>query len=266
MQMVAASKLRKAQDAQRDSQPYSIHLHQLLVRLARSLGSDAHPLITARTPVRKVLLLVYTSDRGLCAGFNNNLLKFADRWLAQHRDAFEDIAMSFCGRRGFGYFRKRGVTVDKHYEGATAAPSFAIGNGIAEDLAQAFLDGTYDEVYMVYNQFKSALSQQPVIQKLLPIGHEEVEGEGEAFGTDYIFEPNERDILEALLPKTVSFKVYYGLLENAAGEHGARMTAMDNATTNADNLIDRYTLMRNRARQAAITTELTEIVSGAEAL
>ncbi len=155
--------------------------------------------------------------------------------------------------------------VHNHYEGAASKPTFTTAHAIAGDLTANFLSGEFDEVYLLYNEFRSALSQKPAMHKLLPV-EPEVLGHGQAYSQDYLFEPSREEMLELLLPRTVSFKVYYALLENAAGEHGARMTAMDNATTNAANLIERYTLMRNRARQAAITTELTEIVSGAEAL
>ena len=265
MQMVSASKLRRAQDAQRSGRTYATRLHEVISRLAASVGTAAHPLLTPRTPVRKVLLLLFTSDKGLCGAFNNGIIKYAERWLHEQVGSFDEVDMSFCSRRGYAYFKNRAM-VREYYEGATAKPSFAVADDIAEDLMQSFISGEYDEVYLLYNSFRSALSQKPVMEKLLPMEPAEVVGEATAYAADYIFEPDRAHLLASLLPKTVSFKIYYSLLQNAAGEHGARMTAMDNATTNAGNLIDRYTLMRNRARQAEITTELTEIVSGAEAL
>jgi len=265
MQMVSASKLRKAQEAQRNMMEYANELRELISRLAASVDAAAHPLLTPRTPVRRVLNLVFTSDKGLCGAFNNNMIKHVDRWLKESREAFEDVRLSFCARRGYAHFRKR-VEVEEYYEGATAQPTFATAHYVAGELTRAFLEGECDEVYLTYNVFKSALSQSPTVRKLLPIEPEEVLGHGPAFAPEYLFEPEIEQLLTLLLPRTVSFKVYFAFLENAAGEHGARMTAMDSATTNADNLIEDYTLMRNRARQAAITTELTEIVSGAEAL
>jgi len=265
MKMVSASKLRKAQEAQRNGKPYADQLRELVSRLAASAGAGAHPLLASRPAVKNVLLLVMTSDKGLCGAFNHGVIKFVDRWREEHRGRFENIHMAFCARRGFAYYRKR-LPVWKYFEGATARPSFVTSHAIATELIRAFLKHEVDEVYLMYNTFRSALTQKPVAQKILPIEPEEVLGHGAAFSADYIFEPALAELLEGRIARTISFKVYYALLENAAGEHGARMTAMDNATSNADNLIDRYTLLRNRARQSAITTELIEIVSGAEAL
>jgi F-type H+-transporting ATPase subunit gamma len=265
MQMVSASKLRKAQEAQRNSKPYATYLREMISRLAASVDAASHPLLTPRNPVRRVHLMVLTSDKGLCGAFNNGVIKYAERWQREHYGEYDEVQMSFCARRGYAYFRNKAM-VKNYFEGATAAPTFTTANGIARHLTREFLDGEFDEVYLVYNEFKSALSQTPVLRKLLPVEPEEVLGQASSMSTEYIFEPSRKELLASLLPKTVSFKLYFALLDNAAGEHGARMTAMDNATTNAANLIERYTLMRNRARQAAITTELIEIVAGAEAL
>jgi F-type H+-transporting ATPase subunit gamma len=264
MKMVAASKLRRAQEAQRNGKTYARQLSDLISRLAASVGA-AHPLLAPRPPVREALVLVFTSDKGLCAGFNNNLIKFMRRWIAQEGTAFQRTHFSFCGRRGFQFFRNR-VPVMRHYEGSTARPQFSQATAIAADAIAAFLSGQVQEVYLAYNEFRSPLSQKPHIQKLLPVEPREVIHEAEAYSINYIFEPEQARLLDMLLPKSVGYKIYYALLENAAGEHGARMTAMDNATANADSLVDAYTLLRNRARQASITKELIEIVSGAEAL
>ncbi len=265
MKMVAASKLRRAQDAQRNGKQYAGRLGEMISRLAASVGSADHPLLAAREPAKNVLLLLYTSDRGLCGSFNNGMIKNMKPWIEEREAQGQSLSMSFCGRRGFLHYRTR-AQVQTHYEGVTARPQIADANRITDDVCQSFLEGEYDEVYLAYNVFLSPLSQKPIIRKLLPIEPEEVEQEQSEFTSDYIFEPQTQELLNMLLPKTISFKVYFALLENAAGEHGARMTAMDSATTNAAKMIDRYTLIRNRARQAAITTELTEIVAGAEAL
>ncbi len=264
MKMVSASKLRRAQDAQRNAKVYAERLNELICRLAASVQSSAHPLLEVRSSAKRAQILVFSSDRGLCGGFNNNMCKFVNHWIDEYQVAYESIDMSFCGRRGHMYFSKR-RPVDRHYEGVTQKPDFATAGRIGKALIENFTTGKTDEVYLAYNTFRSALSQTPVIHKLLPIEPGELAG-GEALAADYIFEPDQAQLLDQLLPRSVYFKVYYTLLENSAGEHGARMTAMDNATSNAGDLIDRYTLLRNRARQASITTELTEIVSGAEAL
>lgn len=266
MKMVSAGKLQKALIAQRNARLYASKLSELVSRLAASVDPSAHPLLQRRDAVRRVLVLVFTSDKGLCAGFNNNLIKYVDRWRLERVGALEQIDFSFCGRRGHIFFRSRGSVRD-FYEDVTQRPTFADATHIGETVSAQFLAGDYDEVYLAHNTFFSPLSQKPTITQLLPIAPQEVmTGEGQAFSLDYIFEPERKRLLEELLPKIMYFKLFYTLLENAAGEHGARMTAMDNATRNADSMVGRYTLLRNRARQAAITTELTEIISGAEAL
>ncbi len=265
MKMVAASKLRRAQDAQRDGKAYATRLGEMISRLAASVGSADHPLLTPRQPASNILLLLYTSDRGLCGSFNNGMLKNMTPWIEERKAQGQSLSMSFCGRRGFLHYRTR-AQLKNHYEGVTARPNIGDANRITNDLCQSFLEGEFDEVYLAYNVFHSPLSQRPIIRKLLPIEPEEVDQQDSELSSDYIFEPMTEELLDMLLPKTISFKVFFALLENAAGEHGARMTAMDSATTNAEKMIDRYTLIRNRARQAAITTELTEIVAGAEAL
>ena len=264
MKMVSASKLRRAQEAQRNAHQYAARLNELISRLAASVKSSAHPFLAPKPSVKNVLALVFTSDRGLCGAFNNNLCKFIFSWVNEKRESNQSPSLSFCGRRGYGFFKKR-ATCLTHYEGVTAKPDFIVASKIGDELSDYFVGGKYDEIYLAYNIFKSALSQQPTIQKLFPVEPSEIAG-GTAISSDYIFEPEERKLLEMLLPRSVYFKIYYTLLENSAGEHGARMTAMDNATNNAEELFSQYTLLRNRARQAAITTELTEIVAGAEAL
>ena len=267
MQMVSASKLRRAQDAQRKAAAYANHLHDLIQRLAGSVESVAHPLLTRRDSVRKAHILLVTSDRGLCAGFNNNLIKHVAQWISEHNSDYESISMSCCGRRGNMYFRTK-EDVRKEYPDATAKPEFLKAEEIAEELGELFVNGEFDEVYLAYNVFKSALSQYPLIEKILPIAPVEIKADEskEPFTRNYIFEPAEPELLALLLPRSVSYTIFHAMVENSAGEHGARMTAMDNATNNADSLIETNTLLRNRARQAAITTELTEIVAGAEAL
>lgn len=265
MKMVSASKLRKAQDLQRRASEYARLTHELLARLAASIDSADHPLFEQRVETRSALLLVFTSDKGLCGGFNNSLIRMTERWIAEHAGDYERLDMSFCGRRGYAHFRSR-QNVLEYYEGATRNPTFEVAKRINQDVCEAFLAQECDAVYLVHNEFRSALSQKPVLKKILPVESTPFLEGGEAIPQDYLFEPDRRQLLQALIPKVIGFEIYYALLENAAGEHGARMTAMDNATNNASSLIERYTLLRNRARQASITTELIEIVAGAEAL
>lgn len=265
MKMVSASKLRKAQEAQANAKLYAHNLTALISRIAASVDSTSNPLLRIRKEVSKALILVVTSDKGLCGAFNNNANKRVALWLAENKTKYQKIDLSFCGKRGYMFF-KRLSSVKNNYANVTIRPQFADAIKIGQDLSSSFLSEEYDEVYIVYNQFFSPLSQKTVFEKILPLEASAVITEKVQKKSDYIFEPVAAELLEYLVPHFLYFKIYFALLENSAGEHGARMSAMDNATKNASDLLDRYTLFRNRARQAQITTELTEIVSGAESL
>jgi F-type H+-transporting ATPase subunit gamma len=265
MKMVAASKLTRTMSAQRQALLFSQKLRDLIGRLAAGVEEASHPLLrTAATP-EKALVLLYTSDRGLCGSFNNNLLKSVWRWMQAPERRGRSFHVSYCGRRGFLAGRKR-LPVKAYYEGVTVKPDYADAARIASEVCRSFLEGEFDEVYLAYNHFLNPLSQKPQIEQLLPLGQEVLHTGERAPARWLVMEPPETELLTLLVPKIVEFQIYFALLENAAGENGARMTAMDNATSNAASLIDRYTLLRNRARQASITKELIEIVSGAEAL
>lgn len=268
MKMVSASKLRRAQESENKAKAYAHAVNNLIHRIAGSVEQDMHPLLMPRVNVKKVLLLVFSSDKGLCGGFNNNLINYAGARQAELEAAGSAVSMAFCGRRGHLAFNDR-IDVFKKYEGVTAAPHSRDAAEISEELIAAFTGGQFDEVHMVYNHFVSPLSQVPQSDQLLPLPMETLNDHDPVEvikADDFIAEPALPQLLTTLVPMLVVFKVFYALLENAAGEHGARMTAMDNATANASKMIDDYTLLRNRARQAAITTELIEIISGAEAL
>ena len=265
MKMVAASKLYRTMDAQRRANQFYTKLEDMLGQLAGSVDHRAHPLLQARPHPKTALVILYMSDKGLCGGFNNNLIKHMTRWLNIPDQQVKKISLSFAGRRGWLFFRNR-MPVAKLYDGAAAHPTPGEAVHIASDAIQGFLAGTYDEVYLAYNHFVNPLSQVPTIKKVLPIEPHVIEAEATGIHDDFLLEPEPHALLSALLPKIVNFEVYFALLENAAGENGARMTAMDSATNNANKMIKQYTLLRNRARQASITKELIEIVSGAEAL
>lgn len=265
MKMVAASKLYRTMDAQRRAVLFATKLDELISRIAASVDVRSNPLLQARAEPKNALLIVMMSDKGLCGGFNNNLIKHVSRWYHMPAQQTRRFKLAFAGRRGWLFFRHR-APVYKHYENITARPTPADALHITEDATRAFLSGEFDEVYVAYNHFVNPLSQKPVIKKLLPIEPHEIESDGEKLHDLFILEPQEHELLATLLPKIIQFELYFALLENAAGENGARMTAMDNATNNANKMIRMYTLLRNRARQASITKELIEIVSGAEAL
>jgi len=264
MKMVSASKLRKAHEAQANAKLYASNLTALISRISAAVHSTSHPLLTPQEDVKNILILIITSDKGLCGAFNHNANKRVAAWIEENRH-HERIDLCCCGKRGYAFFQKNN-SVKTCYDNVTANPQFSNATKIGDDLSKLFLDGEYDEVYLSYNQFFSPLSQKTVFEKILPIDPRALIEEEVNHATEYIFEPETKELLAFLIPHFLYFKIYFALLENAAGEHGARMTAMDNATKNASDLIDRNTLLRNRARQADITTELTEIVSGANAL
>ena len=265
MKMVAASKFRRVYKAQASARVYADKLSEMMARLSASADQQAHPLLERRLPVKNVLIVMMTSDRGLCGGFNNNLIRYLRQWIETNRTKFQNIDFSFCGKKGFIALQKS-MRVNQYYEGITARPQFTHALKVVEDVSKSFIGGQYDEIYVCYNTFKSAISQKPVIEKILPIDPSVMKSSDKKTEADYLFEPKQEKLLGLLVPRYVQHRIYEALLENAAGEHGARMTAMDNATRNTNDLIDKQTLLRNRARQASITKELIEIISGAEAL
>ena len=264
MKMVSAAKLRRAQDAINAARPYARKMREVVTAVAGRAGSDAHPLLTAREG-KKLALLVVTSDRGLCGSFNSGLTRAVYRFLNEHRDEYEEITLFVVGRKGRDFFRRREIPIRKEYLGVLGAVSRQHAETVAGDLAGGFLDGEFDEVQIAFNEFRSAISQNVRFEQMFPIA---LESSGKTAGdeVDYLYEPSREEILATLLPKYVQTMILRVLLESVAGEHGARMTAMDSATSNSADMIARLTLQMNRARQATITTELTEIVSGAEAL
>lgn len=266
MKMVSVSKLRKAQIAQVQAKAYAQRIAELMSRISSAVDEHSHFLLKRRKAVKNVHIIVITSDKGLAGAFNINANKKVIEWLRQHRHHHQHIHLSFIGKKGWQFFHKI-LPVRAYYQNATANPDYLKAEDIGRDVIKYFLNGQDDEVYITYNQFLSPLSQKTVFEKILPIHSEDIHRDTEAaFRADYLFEPAQKFLLNYLVEQYLFFKIYFALLENSAGEHGARMTAMENATKNADELTDRYTLLRNRARQAAITTELTEIVAGAEAL
>ena len=265
MKMVSASKFKRAHRNQGNARAYAERIKGLMECLSSSAaGKAAHPLMVSRPAAQKALVVLFTSDKGLCGGFNNDLIRTARGWAKENQYKHIHIGFSFCGRRGYTSLR-RSVHVEKYYEGSTVKPDLAVSQSVSADVAKLFIERKYDEVYLACNRFHGPLTQEPVIERILPFALPNKEGGKTEAPGDYLYEPHQEEILALLVPKYLEFKIYYAFLENAAGEHGARMAAMDNASKNTGDLIDYYMLLRNRARQAAITTELIEIIAGAEA-
>jgi len=272
MKMVAAAKLRRAQDAVVRARPYAQLIDEMLAQLSRARAEadlPPHPLMAVR-PLCRVELLLMTSDRGLCGGFNSNIIRRGQRFLVEEGSRFERIQFSTVGRRGRDFARKRGIETRKDYVGFFGRLRYAQAREVAEDLIQAYEQDELDAVYLLYNEFKSAIVQQISLVQLLPLQPRSqaptASGEKGFIRPEHVFEPSRPEVLQALIPRFLAMQIWRALLESEASEHGARMTAMDSATKNASEMIGRLTLDYNRARQAAITKELMEIVSGAEAL
>lgn len=267
MKMISASKLRRIHQAQLNAKFYTQQFKEIIANLSSVVDISLHPWLRPRALSGKILMVIFTSDRGLCGGFNNNLLRGVLAWTKEKKNSDEKIDLSLCGKRGYMFFKNL-LPVTKYYEGITEKPNYSQAGKIALDLAQGFESGQYDEIFLAYNSFQGILLQRPCFEKILPIPLKELMTgiTGVRFTRDYILEPSAEELLDLFLPKYLHVKIYHTLLENSIGEHAARMTAMDSASRNAEELIDKYLLLRNRARQAAITKELIEIISGAEAL
>ena len=267
MKMVSAAKLKRAQDAIVAARPYARQMREVVQSVAGRAGQEAHPLLAPRE-TKKVALLVVTSDRGLCGGFNSNLLRAANRFLRENEGKVEEVVLFAVGRKARDFFRRRHVPMRKEYMNVLGTLSYAHAKQIADDLVGGFLAEDFDEVVIAFNEFRSAISQAVRMDRLFPVIFEQAgeDGKPSDVDVDYLYEPSREEILATLLPRYVEAQIFRVLLESVAGEHGARMTAMDSATNNAVDMISRLTLQMNRARQAAITKELMEIIGGAEAL
>ena len=259
MKMVSSARLRRAQDRILAARPGAIATRRVLSSLAARANPELHPLLTQR-PIHRVEIVLITSDRGLCGSFNANVLKTGVQFLAS-RPAGE-VSVLTVGRRGRDAVRRRKVPISGEWLDVFRNLEFGTARAISEDLIARYTKAEIDGVFVAYNEFRNVASQRPVIEQVLPIPREELATATE----DYIYEPDPATLLEALLPAYVRMEIWRALLESAAAEHAARMTAMDSATKNAKELTDALTLHMNRVRQASITTEIIEVVSGAEAL
>jgi F-type H+-transporting ATPase subunit gamma len=260
MKMVAAARLRRAQESAESARPYAAKLTEMFSAVVAGLSEEAHPLL-ARRDEKRIDLIVLTSDRGLCGGFNANLIRQAEAFTRDHGE--QRLQLMLVGRKGLDHYRRRRVTPVFERTGVLNSPTTAVAGALAERVTTRFAEGETDAVYLIYSRFQSVIAQIPTIVRLLPV---DAPADADVPAVEYIFEPPRPELLGRLLPRYVQTRLLQALLESIASEFGARMTAMDNATRNASEMIDRLTLSMNRARQAAITTELMEIVSGAEAL
>ncbi len=270
MKMVAAAKLKRSQDRILAARPYAHKMRGVLSNLSQRVNRTSHPLLQKREG-KKIEILVVTSDRGLCGGFNGNIVRKSAEFVRQCESQGLSVNLSLIGRKGRDYFRRRTWPIRQEWTGIFDKLSFEHAIDIGGDLTENFIKGTFDELYVVYNEFKSAIQQRVIVEKLFPIDAAAEFGapqatEGSSLGGSYLYEPDEGELLSALVPKHFQIQTYRILLESAAAEHGARMAAMDGATRNAGQLIKKVTLYYNKTRQAAITKELMDIVGGAEAL
>jgi F-type H+-transporting ATPase subunit gamma len=265
MKLVAAAKLRRAQEAVETLRPYADTLDEMIGHAAHTAGANAHPLLRRRE-MKKVRVLALTSDKGLCGTFNANVNRAVDTFLRDEAPKYEEVELLMVGRKGNEYFSRRDASIRKYYEDVLDSINYHTASTMGDDIAQAFVDEDIDGLFIVYNEFRSAMIQTLTWKQLLPM--EEVDEDvAERLGnTEHIYEPTKDEILDRMLPLYLDTQLYRALLDSQASEMGARMTAMDNATSNAADLIERLTLQYNKARQEAITNDLMDIVGGAEAL
>jgi F-type H+-transporting ATPase subunit gamma len=269
MKLVSAAKLRKAQHNIVNMRPYALTLKRVIADIALT-QKVSHPLMEPKHEVKNVLLVVLTSDRGLAGAFNTNINKFAENYYKTNKNKLKKIDFFFVGRRGHDFFAKKGIKATEYISKLDRDISYNLAAQVADKLLKTYLSGEYDEIRLIYNEFKSAISQKVVAETLLPLdvstsSFNEDSTAGN-FAVDLIFEPAADLIVEQLLVKHFALQIYRSMSESVAAEHGARMTAMENATNNAREMINKLTLTYNKLRQEKITTELIEIVSGAEAL
>ena len=265
MELIASSRIIKAQQRVEAARPYSEEMRRLMASVGRNAGSIDHPLLKQRDEVGKVGMIVITADRGLAGAYNSNVIRAAERDMQEH----QQTRLFLSGKKGVTYFKFRGYDFEDSWTGSSDQPKIENARAVAKAASEAFSEGEVDEVRIAYTKFDSAMTQKARVVKLLPVPREEFESDDDSDSgstAQYVFEPEPEDILSYLLPRYIEGSVYQGMLEAAASEHAARRRAMKAATDNADELIDGLTRTFNQARQAEITTEIMEVVGGAEAL
>ncbi len=260
MKMVSASKLRKAQDDLEKIRSYALKIEELTSRVIANVPSESHPLLAEREEIKNVLVVSIASDRGLCGGFNINIAAKAEKFVAQNRDKYEKIGVYAVGKKIKDYLQRRRVNVIKDLTDVKKVDQGLV-DSVASDLIRLYTEGEFDKIYLSYTHFLSAVKQQVIFEEFLPI-----KASGEAEGAEYLYEPEKDKIIEKLIPRYISTKIYFAILDSQTSEHGARMTAMENATNNSGEMINMLTLIYNKRRQESITNEMMDIVGGAEAL
>ena len=265
MNMVAAAKLRTTQAKMENFDPYAKKFAEVLENLASRIDPEIHPLLNKKEQVSKVELLHFTSDRGLCGSFNMNLISAGVKWVKDQQTRGLDCALTLVGRKGRDYFKKRDYHISAEHVSIYGNVDIAFVNQMAKNLSDRYLADEIDEVYMMYSRFISMAKQEPTLVQLIPIVPPQGEKDSEGMA-EYLCEPNAEALLIELLPKHLSVQIFNAFLQNETSENASRMAAMDNATRNCSDLIENLTLVFNKARQAAITAELMDIVGGAEAL
>ena len=270
MKMVAASKLRRAQELAESSRVYADSLSFILSSLAGNTknSADLPEILTGRENSKISLLIINSSDRGLCGGFNSNLFRNAKKWISDQQGQGKSVKIMTVGKKASSFYKKTDLDIVASFEDLNSNDrQLQVSEEIKNKIMELFENNEIDEVSILFNKFVSAISQEPTYQSLIPLSNEETsEGESEANNAIFEFEPDKNELLEYLVPRNFLTQIYRSVLESSASEHAARMTSMDNATRNAGDMIDRLTLTYNRTRQAFITKELIEIISGAEAV
>jgi F-type H+-transporting ATPase subunit gamma len=266
MNMVAASRLRSTQGRMESFEPYAGKFAEVLGNLASRMDAEIHPLLVKKEQVSKVELLHFSADRGLCGSFNTNTINKAQEWVKEQEDSGRDYGLTLVGKKGRDFFRRRNYNISASHINIYGKIDMSFINQMTRDFTTRYLSDEVDEVYMLYTRFESMAKQEPTLVKLIPIEPPKGEEETAGAATEYLCEPSAVELLIELLPKHLSVQIYNAFLQNEVSEHAARMAAMDNATKNCGEMIENLTLVYNKARQAAITSELMDIVGGAEAI
>ncbi|TAL59193.1 MAG: F0F1 ATP synthase subunit gamma [Legionella sp.] len=265
MEMVAASKMRKTQERMRASKPYASKIYDVVKHIARANSEYRHPFMNERE-IKRIGVIVVTSDRGLCGGLNSNLLRETIRTVRNWKEQGKEVDVAVIGRKGAAFFRRVGGNILGSVEHLGDTPGINDLIGVVKVMLDAYYAGTIDALHIVYNEFVNTMTQKPIVKQLLPLPKSEADSDTMGHHWDYIYEPDAKDLLDDLLERYIELQVYQGVVENIACEQAAKMIAMKNATDNAGELIKEFQLAYNKARQAAITQELAEIVGGADAL